>query len=37
MQWPDMGWGDLVVGLLGALVGWLARLVQKLPGLRGDQ
>lgn len=32
MQWPDMGWSDLVVGVLGAVVGWLARLIQNLMG-----
>lgn len=30
MAWPDMGWGDLLVGVLGAVVGWLARLVQNI-------
>jgi hypothetical protein len=30
MRMPDMGWADLVVGVLGAVVGWLARLVQTL-------
>lgn len=35
MQWPDMGWGDLVVGVFSAIVGWLAKVVHNLTKSNG--
>lgn len=32
MTWHDLGWQDLVVGTLGAVLTWLAGLLTKLRG-----
>lgn len=27
MTWPDWNWGDLVMGILGGILGWLAKIL----------
>lgn len=32
MSFPDLNWGDLLMGVVGAIIGWLSNIFRPAPG-----